>query len=92
MIAANLVAEVCSVYVLRVGDEFELFATKGLAKEAVHQTRMRVGEGLVGTIAAQGSVIDTADAQRHPDFGFLPETREEVYRSFLGVPSCAAAT
>ena len=86
LIAANLVAEVCSVYFNRAGEMLELFATVGLAAEAVHQTRMRVGEGLVGTIAAQGKVINTADAQSHPNFRYFPETREEIYHSFLGVP------
>lgn len=86
MIAADLVAEVCSVYVQRAGDVLELFATEGLAREAVHRTRLRVGEGLVGTIAATGDVINTSDAQRHPNFAYRPETREEIYNSFLGVP------
>jgi phosphotransferase system enzyme I (PtsP) len=86
MIAGNLVAEVCSVYVLRAGEILELFATEGLAREAVHHTRMRVGEGLVGTIAAEGSVINAEDAQSHPNFRYFPETKEELYRSFLGVP------
>ena len=86
LIAANLVAEVCSVYFNRAGEMLELFATVGLAAEAVHRTRMRVGEGLVGTIAAQGKVINTADAQSHPNFRYFPETREEIYHSFLGVP------
>lgn len=86
LIAANLVAEVCSVYFNRAGEVLELFATVGLAPEAVHRTRMRVGEGLVGTIAAQGSVINTAEAQAHPNFRYFPETGEEVYHSFLGVP------
>ncbi len=86
MIAADLVAEVCSVYVLRPGDVLELFATEGLAREAVHRTRLRVGEGLVGTIAATGDVINTADAQSHPNFAYRPETGEERYHSMLGVP------
>jgi phosphotransferase system enzyme I (PtsP) len=86
LIAANLVAEVCSVYFNRAGETLELFATVGLAAEAVHRTRMGVGEGLVGTISAQGKVINTADAQSHPNFRYFPETREEIYHSFLGVP------
>ncbi|MDX6750806.1 phosphoenolpyruvate--protein phosphotransferase [Geminicoccaceae bacterium 1502E] len=86
MIAANLVAEVCSVYAQRAGDMLELFATEGLAREAVHRTRLRVGEGLVGSIAVQGAVINTSDAQSHPNFAYRPETREELYHSFLGVP------
>ncbi len=86
MIAAELVAEVCSLYVLRPGEILELFATQGLEKSAVHRTRMRVGEGLVGTIAARGQLINAADAQNHPAFVFRPETGEEIYRSMLGVP------
>ncbi|MEM7021728.1 MAG: phosphoenolpyruvate--protein phosphotransferase [Pseudomonadota bacterium] len=86
MIAADIVAEVCSAYVLRGGDYLELFATEGLLPTAVHQTRLRVGEGLVGRIAAQGAVINLTDAQSHPDFAYRPETGEEVYHSFLGVP------
>lgn len=86
LIAANLVAEVCSVYFNRAGDVLELFATVGLAREAVHRTRMRVGEGLVGTIAAQGTLVATSEAQSHPNFRYFPETGEEVYHSFLGVP------
>ncbi len=86
MIARHLVAEVCSLYVLRAGDVLELFATEGLRPQAVHVTRLAVGEGLVGTIAAEGEVIATSDAQSHPRFVYRPETGEEVYRSFLGVP------
>jgi phosphotransferase system, enzyme I, PtsP len=86
LIAANIVAEVCSVYVLRPGDFLELFATEGLRRSAVHQTRLRIGEGLVGTIAAQGAVVNLAEAQAHPAFAFRPETGEEIYHSFLGVP------
>ena len=86
MIAANLVAEVCSAYVLRGGEYLELFATEGLLPSAVHQTRLRIGEGLVGVIAAQGSAINLPDAQSHPAFAYRPETGEEIYHSFLGVP------
>ena len=86
MIAADIVAEVCSAYVMRAGEYLELFATEGLRRTAVHQTRLRVGEGLVGLIAAQGSVVNLPDAQSHPEFAYRPETGEEIYHSFLGVP------
>lgn len=86
LIAANLVAEVCSIYALRAGDVLELFASEGLARESVHHTRMAVGEGLVGTIAASGSIINTDNAQAHPNFAYFPETGEDLYHSFLGVP------
>ncbi len=87
LIASNLVAEVCSIYALRADDVLELMATEGLAPEAVHTVRMRVGEGLVGTIAATGDIINTENAQGHPNFVYFPETREDRYRSFLGVPA-----
>ena len=86
VIAADMVAEVCSVYVMRPGEVLELFATQGLKATAVHNTRLRVGEGLVGLIAAQARPVALADAQRHPDFAYRPETGEELYQSLLGVP------
>jgi phosphotransferase system enzyme I (PtsP) len=84
-IAANMVAEVCSVYLLR-NDELELYATEGLNPEAIHKTRLKVGEGLVGDIAAHSRPLALADAQNHPQFAYKPETGEEIYHSLLGVP------
>jgi phosphotransferase system, enzyme I, PtsP len=86
LIAANMVAEVCSVYVLRADGRLELFATEGLNREAVHLTTMRKGEGLVGLIAESAEPLALADAQHHPSFSYRPETGEEIYSSFLGVP------
>ena len=86
VIAADMVAEVCSAYVLRAGEVLELFATEGLRREAVHNTRLRVGEGLVGVIAATARPLALADAQSHPDFAYRPETGEEIYHSLMGVP------
>jgi phosphotransferase system enzyme I (PtsP) len=85
-IAANMVAEVCSVYVLRADGWLELYATEGLNREAVHLTMMRTGEGLVGRIADTAEPLALIDAQRHPSFLYRPETGEEIYSSFLGVP------
>ncbi len=85
-IAANMVAEVCSVYVRRADGRLELYATEGLKREAVHQTTMRASEGLVGLIAETAEPLALADAQSHPAFSYRPETGEEIYNSFLGVP------
>lgn len=85
-IAANMVAEVCSVYVLRSDGVLELYATEGLKREAVHHAGLRVGQGLVGTIAAEARPLNLPNAQSHPAFRYLPETGEEIYSSFLGVP------
>ncbi|MGF3022357.1 phosphoenolpyruvate--protein phosphotransferase [Methylobacterium aquaticum] len=86
LIASNMVAEVCSVYVLRDDGNLELFATEGLNREAVHLTTMRAGEGLVGLIAATAEPLSLSDAQSHPAFSYRPETGEEAYHAFLGVP------
>jgi phosphotransferase system enzyme I (PtsP) len=85
-IAANMVAEVCSVYVMRGDGVLELFATEGLNREAVHLTIMRSGEGLVGLIASTAEPLALSDAQSHPAFSYKPETGEEIYHAFLGVP------
>ena len=86
IIAAEMVAEVCSFYILRPGEVLELFATQGLKQEAVHRTRLRVGEGIVGDVAANARPLALADAQSHPSFAYRPETGEEVYHSLMGVP------
>ncbi|WP_421725396.1 phosphoenolpyruvate--protein phosphotransferase [Bauldia sp.] len=85
-IAANVVAEVCSVYVLRSDNVLELYATEGLNREAVHHAALQVGQGLVGTIAAEARPLNLPNAQNHPSYRYLPETGEEIYSSFLGVP------
>jgi phosphotransferase system enzyme I (PtsP) len=86
LIAANMVAEVCSVYVLRVDGTLELYATEGLKREAVHQTVLKADEGLVGLVSSEANPINLSDAQAHPAFSYRPETGEEIYHSFLGVP------
>lgn len=86
LIADAMVAEVCSLYVMRAGEVLELFATRGLRREAVHRTRLRLGEGIVGEVASSGRPLALQDAQQHPNFAYRPETGEEVYHSMLGVP------
>ena len=86
LVANEMVAEVCSIYLLRAGEVLELFATQGLNPDAVHRTRLRVGEGLVGDIAAHGRPLALDDAQAHPQFAYRPETGEEIYHSLAGVP------
>ncbi|MDE2577984.1 MAG: phosphoenolpyruvate--protein phosphotransferase [Hyphomicrobiales bacterium] len=91
-IASNMVAEVCSVYVLRGDGALELYATEGLNREAVHLTTMHAGEGLVGAIAESAEPLALSDAQSHPAFSYKPETGEEIYHSFLGVPILRGGT
>ena len=86
IIAADMVAEVCSIYLMRPGEVLELFATQGLKQEAVHKTRLAVGEGLIGDIAAHARPLALADAQSNPNFAYKPETGEEIFHSLMGVP------
>ncbi|MFL5103021.1 MAG: phosphoenolpyruvate--protein phosphotransferase [Xanthobacteraceae bacterium] len=86
LIAANMVAEVCSVYVLRVDGSLELYATEGLKREAVHLTVLSAHEGLVGLVAREAKSVNLSEAHEHPAFSYRPETGEEIYHSFLGVP------
>ncbi len=92
MIAGNMVAEVCSVYVLRPDNVLELYATEGLKSEAVHKSQLKSGEGLVGLIAEQAIGLNLTEAEDHPAFKYLPETGEELFHSFLGVPIMRGGT
>ncbi|SDL51315.1 phosphoenolpyruvate--protein phosphotransferase [Paracoccus chinensis] len=85
-IADSMGTQVCSIYLFRDPDTLELCATEGLRRQAVHQTRLRLGEGLVGRVARTGRAINTANAPSEPGFRYMPETGEEIFPSFLGVP------
>lgn len=85
VIGESLSSEVCSIYLVREG-VLELFATRGLKQEAVHVTRMAMGEGLVGLIATNVETLNLDEAASHPDFSYRPETGEELFHSFAGVP------
>ncbi|TAD77178.1 MAG: phosphoenolpyruvate--protein phosphotransferase [Sphingomonadales bacterium] len=85
IIGECLSSEVCSIYLLREG-MLELFATRGLNQSAVHVTRMAIGEGLTGAIAQKVDTLNLAEAKAHPDFQYRPETGEEKFHSFAGVP------
>lgn len=86
IIARSMIAEVCSIYLRRTSEELELFATEGLNREAVHNTRLRLSEGLVGEVARSGQPLNLNDAPSHASFAYRPETGEDPYNSFLGVP------
>jgi phosphotransferase system, enzyme I, PtsP len=86
IIARSMVAEVCSLYLRRGSGDLELFATEGLSREAVHVTRLGPGVGLVGEIVKLGRPLNLSDAPNHPAFSYRPETGEDPYHAFLGVP------
>ncbi len=86
VIASHVVADVCSIYLRRPDDQLELYSTEGLNRSAVHKTRLKWGEGLVGLVAKRHSPMVTSEAPKHPAFAYRPETGEDPLQSFLGVP------
>jgi phosphotransferase system enzyme I (PtsP) len=81
-----MVAEVCSIYLRRAGKILELFATEGLNRTAVHNTRLKEGEGLVGLVSETAEAVNLSDAPADPHFSYRPETGEDPFKAFLGVP------
>lgn len=90
VIAVNMVAEVCSIYLTKPGGWLELFATEGLNRAAVHKTRLKKGEGIIGDVAQHARPLNLSDAPQHPSFSYRPETGEDPYQSMLGVPIIAS--
>ncbi|MQQ07843.1 phosphoenolpyruvate--protein phosphotransferase [Epibacterium sp. SM1979] len=86
LIGDSMGTEVCSIYLFRDAETLELCATQGLNPESVHEIRLRIGEGLVGRVAKTGKVVNTPDAPNAKGFRYMPETGEERFSSFLGVP------
>ena len=86
IIAVSMKSEVCSIYLLNRNNNLELYATEGLQSKAVHYSELNVGQGLVGKIAATAEPIKTSQVSKTKGFRYLPETGEEIYNSFLGVP------
>lgn len=86
IIAQSMVAEVCSIYLRRSTNDLELFATEGLNPSAVHNTTLKPGEGLVGEIMRLGRPLNLSDAPNNPNFSYRPETGEDPFHAFLGVP------
>lgn len=80
-------SSVCSIYLAdEEHDDWVLVATEGLSSEAIGKVRMRTGEGLVGNICKTQSLLNLKDGSTHPNYRYFPETGEEHFAGFLGVP------
>ncbi len=86
LVANTMVADVCSIYLSSEDKSLLLMATRGLRAEAVGRTRMKENEGLVGLVSATARPLRLTDAFSHPRFSYRPETGEDPFHSFLGVP------
>ncbi|MBR9826472.1 MAG: GAF domain-containing protein, partial [Alphaproteobacteria bacterium] len=86
LIAEEAGWDVSSIYLARKSSALELCATHGLKPEAVHQVSLQPGEGLVGLVAISARPLTTSNAREHPSFSYKPETGEEPFNTFVGVP------
>lgn len=86
LVARSFVADVCSIYLRLENGEFELVATEGLKVEAIKRTRLAKNEGLIGLVASESRPQNIQDAPHHPRFSYHPETGEDPFTAFLGVP------
>ena len=86
-VAEAMHVDVCSIYLLDERNKrYVLMASKGLKPEAVGHVSLSVGEGLVGLVGNREEIVNLDNAPKHERFAYLPETGEELFNSFLGVP------
>jgi len=86
-IAEGMQTEVCSLYLFDPqGERLVLRSTFGLDRDSVGKVSMRLSEGLVGMVIESGAPVSVADAISHPRYKYFPETGEERFHSFVGVP------
>lgn len=86
-VAEAMHVDVCSIYLLDERNQrYLLMASKGLNPEAVSHVSLHTSEGLVGLVGQREEIVNLDNAPKHERFLYLPETGEEIYNSFLGVP------
>lgn len=86
-VAESMGVDVCSVYLIdQVANEYVLMATIGLNPDAIGKVRLRHNEGLVGLVGEREEPVNLDNADQHPRFRYFPETGEERFHAFLGVP------
>ncbi|MDH5444898.1 MAG: phosphoenolpyruvate--protein phosphotransferase [Gammaproteobacteria bacterium] len=79
--------DVCSVYLTdEIQQQHVLMATEGLNPESVGNIRLAIDEGLVSLVASRAEPVNLGNAPEHPRYYYFPETGEEKFNGFLGVP------
>ncbi len=87
IVAERTQTEVCSLYILdRLTQRLTLLATVGLDRESIGKVSMGINEGLTGLVIERMKPVMVTDALAHPRYKYFPETGEERFHSFLGVP------
>ncbi|UTA48113.1 phosphoenolpyruvate--protein phosphotransferase [Simiduia sp. 21SJ11W-1] len=85
-IKAAMHTQVCSVYLRNDQRQYVLMATDGLHPKAVGKVSLKSEEGLVGRVVSREEPLNLEHAETHPSYQYFPETGEERFSSFLGVP------
>jgi phosphotransferase system, enzyme I, PtsP len=86
-IATGMEVEVCSLYLFDARRErLVLRATLGLDRDSVGRVSLHANEGLVGLVIESSAPAAIEDVMSHPRYKYFPETGEERYHTFLGVP------
>jgi phosphotransferase system enzyme I (PtsP) len=79
--------DVCSIYINdKVHKHYTLMATYGLNPDAVGVVSIGYDEGLVGLVGERSEPLNIENASTHPRFKYIPESGEERYHSFVGIP------
>ncbi len=82
-----MAADVCSVYLTdEVLQQHVLMATDGLDPDSVGNVRIGFEHGLVSIVANRAEPLSLDSAPNHPAYHYFPETAEEQFFGFLGVP------
>ncbi len=82
-----MAVDVCSVYLTdETARKHVLMATDGLRPESVSMVKLDMGKGLISLVYESAEPINLENAPDHPRYQYIPETGEERYHGFLGVP------
>ena len=87
MIAKRIDVDACSIYIFDADrGVLILKATHGLDSSTVESVHMPPSEGLVGLVLERSAPVQVSKMNEHPRFKAFPQTKEESFSSFLGVP------
>ncbi len=78
--------DACSIYLRDSEQMYVLMATQGLSPGAVGRVRLSPKKGLIGLVGERAEPINLDDAPSHKCYQYFPDSGEEAFHGFLGVP------
>tara|TARA_R110002110_G_scaffold65206_1_gene179884 strand:- start:31125 stop:33395 length:2271 start_codon:yes stop_codon:yes gene_type:complete len=86
-ISETIQTEACSVYLAdKRQNHYKLAASIGFSEGIDGKVIIGFSEGLVGLVGEREEPINLSHASQHKRYRYFPETGEEKYQAFLGVP------